>query len=115
MSDFVIQTRHLTRYFARKCVVHDLNLAVPRGSIFGFLGRNGSGKTTTLRMVLGLLAPSWGSSEILGHDSQRLPPKARARIGYLAEGHPVHGWMRVKDARAYQSRFYTKWNDELFQ
>src|SRR5262249_33388935 len=73
MSDFAIQTRHLTKYFGAKRVVYDLNLNVPRGSIFGFLGRNGSGKTTTLRMVLGLLAPTWGNSMILGHDSQDLP------------------------------------------
>ncbi|HEX3356613.1 MAG TPA: ABC transporter ATP-binding protein [Tepidisphaeraceae bacterium] len=114
MSDYVIQTHHLTRYFGRKKVVHDMNLAVPRGSIFGFLGRNGSGKTTSLRMILGLLRPTWGSSTILGHDSQNLPAEVRARIGYLAEGHPVYGWMRVKDAKAFQSQFYPKWNDELF-
>ena len=114
MSDFVIRTRNLTKYFGAKCVVRDLNLNVPRGSIYGFLGRNGSGKTTSLRMILGLLAPNWGTSTILGHDSQQLPPETRARIGYLAEGHPVCGWMRVKDAEAYQSRFYAQWNHELF-
>jgi ABC-2 type transport system ATP-binding protein len=114
MSDYVIQTKNLTKYFGSKCVVRDLNLNVPRGSIFGFLGRNGSGKTTSLRMMLGLLSPTWGTSTILGHDSQNLPPAARARIGYLAEGHPVFGWMRVNDAEAFQSRFYPKWNRELF-
>jgi ABC-2 type transport system ATP-binding protein len=114
MSDFAIQTHHLTRYFGGKRVVHDLNLSVPRGSIFGFLGRNGSGKSTSLRMILGLLAPSWGSSTVFGHDSQNLPPEVRARIGYLAEGHPAHGWMRVSDAEKYQSQFYPKWNRALF-
>jgi ABC-2 type transport system ATP-binding protein len=114
MSDYVIQTKNLTKYFGSKCVVRDLNLNVPRGSIFGFLGRNGSGKTTSLRMMLGLLSPTWGTSTILGHDSQNLPPAARARIGYLAEGHPVFGWMRVNDAEAFQSRFYPKWNRQLF-
>ena len=114
MSDYAIRTRNLTKYFGAKCVVRDLNLNVPRGSIYGFLGRNGSGKTTSLRMILGLLAPNWGTSTILGHDSQQLPPEARARIGYLAEGHPVCGWMRVKDAEAYQSRFYPLWNHDLF-
>lgn len=114
MSEHAIETRHLTRCFGAKRVVYDLNLGVPRGSIFGFLGRNGSGKTTTLRMILGLLMPSWGSSEVLGYDSRHLPADARARIGYLAEGHPIHGWMRVEDARAYQSRFYPRWNNRLF-
>jgi ABC-2 type transport system ATP-binding protein len=114
MNEFAIQTKNLTRYFGAKRVVHDLNLSVPRGSIFGFLGRNGSGKTTSLRMILGLLRPTWGGSTVLGHDSQNLPPEVRARIGYLAEGHPVFGWMRVRDAHAYQSRFYPRWNKELF-
>jgi ABC-2 type transport system ATP-binding protein len=114
VSDYAIQTHHLTRCFGAKRVVYDLNLSVPRGSIFGFLGRNGSGKTTTLRMVLGLLSPTWGGSTILGHDSRRIPPQVRARIGYLAEGHPAFGWMRVKDARSFQSRFYPKWNNDLF-
>lgn len=114
MSDYAIETRDLTKYFGGKCVVNNLNLHVPRGSIFGFLGRNGSGKTTSLRMILGLLSPSWGASTILGHDSQHLPPEARAKIGYLAEGHPVFGWMRVNDAEKFQSRFYPKWNRELF-
>ncbi|HEX4795753.1 MAG TPA: ABC transporter ATP-binding protein [Humisphaera sp.] len=113
-SDYAIQTHHLTRYFGAKRVVYDLNLAVPRGSIFGFLGRNGSGKTTSLRMILGLLAPTWGSSTLLGHDSQNLPPEVRARVGYLAEGHPVFGWMRVRDAHSFQSQFYPKWNRNLF-
>jgi ABC-2 type transport system ATP-binding protein len=52
MSDFAVQPQHLTRYFGAKRVVYDLNLSVPRGSIFGFLGRNGSGNTTNLRMIL---------------------------------------------------------------
>jgi ABC-2 type transport system ATP-binding protein len=114
MSDYAIRTRNLTKYFGTKCVVRDLNLNVPRGSIYGFLGRNGSGKTTSLRMILGLLSPTWGTSTILGHDSQHLPPEVRASIGYLAEGHPVFGWMRVKDAEAFQAQFYPTWNRELF-
>jgi ABC-2 type transport system ATP-binding protein len=114
MTDYVVRTDHLTKYFGRKCVVRDLNLCVPRGSIFGFLGRNGSGKTTSLRMLLGLMRPTRGSASVFGCDSLRLTPQVRARIGYLAEGHPVHGWMRVEEAGRYQSRFYPKWNHKLF-
>jgi ABC-2 type transport system ATP-binding protein len=113
-SDYVIRTDHLTRYFGRKAVVRDLNLCVPRGSIFGFLGRNGSGKTTTLRMLLGLLEPTRGSAKVLGCDSRRLTPAVRARIGYLAEGHPAYGGMRVAEAGRYQARFYPTWNSKLF-
>lgn len=114
MADNVIETHNLTRYFGRKRAVHSLSIVVPRGCVFGFLGRNGSGKTTTIRMLLGLLEPTRGSAGVLGHDSRDLTPDVRARIGYLAEGHHLYGWMRVKECGSFQSRFYENWNDDLF-
>jgi ABC-2 type transport system ATP-binding protein len=65
-------------------------------------------------MLLGLLEPTRGSAAILGHDSSALPPQLRARVGHLAEGHHVYGWMRVKDCARFQAAFYPKWNDHLF-
>lgn len=115
MSDNVIETRGLTRYFGRRCVVDSLDLNVPRGSVFGFLGRNGAGKSTTIRMLLGLLAPTRGSASVLGQDSADLPPETRTRIGYLAEGHHVYGWMSVAECGRFQSAFYPRWNDRIFQ
>jgi ABC-2 type transport system ATP-binding protein len=114
MSENVIETHGLTRYFGPRCVVDTLDLTVPRGCIFGFLGRNGAGKSTTIRMLLGLLPPTRGSSSVLGFDSQALPPEARARIGYLAEGHHVYGWMSVAECGRFQSAFYPHWNDKIF-
>ncbi len=114
MSDPVIQVRGLTRYFGGKCAVDSLDIDVPRGCIFGFLGRNGSGKTTAVRMLLGLLEPTRGSCSILGRDSMALTPAVRERVGYLAEGHHVYGWMRVRECGRFQSRFYRHWNDRLF-
>jgi ABC-2 type transport system ATP-binding protein len=110
----VIQTRALTKYFGGKCVVDSLTLAVPRGSVFAFLGRNGSGKTTTIRMLLGLLPPTRGGATILGHDITAIPPAARARIGYLAEGHQVFPAMTVAQSEAFQSAFFPTWNHSLF-
>src|SRR5262249_22156120 len=92
----VIQTHGLTRYFGGKAALLDMSIRVPRGSVFAFLGRNGAGKSTAIRMMLGLLEPTRGTATILGHDCTRLPPEARARIGYMAENHPVFGWMRVE-------------------
>src|SRR5262245_53152771 len=112
--DPVIEARGLTRYFGGKCAVNALSFRVPRGSVFAFIGRNGAGKTTTLRMILGLLEPTRGSAAILGHDSATLPPEARARIGYMAEGHPVYGWMRVSQYSRFQRGFYPRWNQDLF-
>jgi ABC-2 type transport system ATP-binding protein len=87
---------------------------VPRGSVFAFIGRNGAGKTTTIRMILGLLEPTRGSSTILGYDSAALPPASRARIGYMAEGHPVYAWMRVCQYAGFQKGFYDHWNQDTF-
>jgi ABC-2 type transport system ATP-binding protein len=112
--DAVIETRGLTRYFGRKCAVDSVSFRVPRGSVFAFIGRNGAGKTTTIRMILGLLEPTRGSATVLGHASAALPPAARARIGYMAEGHPVHAWMRVGQYEGYQRGFYAHWNHDIF-
>lgn len=111
----VISTRDLTRYFGSKPAVEGLNLDVPRGSVFAFLGRNGSGKTTAIRMLLGLVRPTRGGGTILGHDIRVLPPEVRARIGYLTEEHQLYGWMSVKECGEFQSRFYPRWNEKVFR
>src|SRR5437762_14297901 len=110
MSDQpVIRTRGLTRYFAKKPAIYELDLDVPPGSVFAFLGRNGSGKTTTIRMLLGLLRPTRGSSRVLGEDSQHLSPATRGRIGYMSESHSLHDWMTVAQEGYFQSQFYPTW------
>src|ERR1051325_7609652 len=114
-EESVIQARGLTRYFGSKAAVYELNLNVPRGSVFAFLGRNGSGKTTTIRMLLGLLQPTRGEGSILGHDIRAIPPAAKARIGYLTEEHQIYGWMDVGQSGAFQSQFYPKWKEKVFQ
>src|SRR2546421_12945939 len=111
----VIKAQGSTRYFGAKAAVCDLNLEVPRGSVFAFLGRNGSGKTTTIRMLLGLLRPTRGGGSILGHDIRALPPEARARIGYLTEEHQLYGWMKVRECGHFQSRFFPRWSDKIFR
>lgn len=112
--DVVIETNGLTRYFGNKKAVDGVTMRVPRGTVFAFLGRNGSGKTTTIRMLLGLLDPTRGSSRVLGHDSMRLPPEIRARVGYMSESHSVYRWMTVRAMGEYQSRFYPRWNARIF-
>jgi ABC-2 type transport system ATP-binding protein len=114
-KEIVICTRGLTRYYGAKPAVYELDLEVPRGCVFSFLGRNGSGKTTTIRMLLGLLQPTRGEGSILGYDILALPPEARARIGYLTEEHQLYGWMSVKECGAFQSRFYPRWNEKVFR
>jgi ABC-2 type transport system ATP-binding protein len=115
MNDLVIQTRGLTRLFGGKTAVADLHLEVPRGTVFAFLGRNGSGKSTTIRMLLGLLPPTRGTGELLGCNVRALTPEIRARIGYLAEDHPLYGWMTVQELGAFQRSFFPRWNQKMFR
>ena len=110
----VIQARGLTKYFGSKPAVYELNLDVPRGCVFAFLGRNGSGKTTTIRMLMGLLPPTRGDGTILGQDIRELSPEIRARIGYLTEEHQLYGWMSVRENGEFQSKFFPKWNEKIF-
>ena len=114
MSDFAIETDRLTRYFGQRAAVLDVSMRVPRGCVFALLGRNGSGKSTTLRMLLGLLAPTRGSARVLEFDSTELPPEARARIGYMAEGHPLIPWMRLGDLEKFQRDSFPRWNARIF-
>ncbi len=111
----VIEIDHLTKYYGKREIVRDLSLLVPGGSIYGFLGRNGMGKTTTIRILLGMEEPTRGSTRVFGEDSRTLAPQTRARIGYLPEGHHVYGWMTVRECGRFQASFFPKWNQDIFE
>ncbi|MDQ6725549.1 MAG: ABC transporter ATP-binding protein [Actinomycetota bacterium] len=81
-----IETTGLTKSLGGRTVVDRLSLSVPEGSVFGFLGPNGSGKTTTLRMLLGLIFPDAGRIRILGEDSREAPAELLGQVGALVEG-----------------------------
>ena len=92
-----VATVELTRRFGRVTAVDQVSLDVPRGSVYGFLGPNGSGKTTTIRMLLGLVAPHSGEVELLG---QAMPGRAQhvlPRVGALIEGPAFHAYMSGRD------------------
>jgi ABC-2 type transport system ATP-binding protein len=112
MPDAIV-TRRLTKYYGRRCVVDSLNLHVARGTVYGLLGRNGAGKSTTIKMLLGMVQPSYGGAELLGERVSELRPETRRRIAYLAEGHPLYRWMTVGDAVRFTRAFYPTWNDAL--
>jgi ABC-2 type transport system ATP-binding protein len=94
-------------------VVDSLDLRVPKGIVYGLLGRNGAGKSTTIKMLTGMVQPDYGDVSLLGEDINRLTPATRARIAYLAEGHPLYGWMTVREAVAFTRAFYATWNQPL--
>jgi ABC-2 type transport system ATP-binding protein len=104
--DDAIRTYRLTKYYGGRKVVDTLELRVPRGTVYGLLGRNGAGKSTTLKMLAGLVQPDHGRVELLGTDVAALPPAIRARIAYLPEGHPLYTWMTIREAVAFTVSFY---------
>lgn len=79
-----VEVHGLTKRSGSRAIVNALDLTVPRGSVFGLIGPNGCGKTTTLRLLIGLLHPDEGSSRLLGEDSRTLSADARRRIAYLS-------------------------------
>jgi ABC-2 type transport system ATP-binding protein len=104
--DDAIRTDRLTKYYGGRPVVDSLDLRVPRGTVYGLLGRNGAGKSTTLKMITGMVRPDHGRVELLGEDIDALAPATRARVAYLAEGHPLYTGMTVREAVAFTTSFY---------
>lgn len=114
MPDMIV-THGLTKYYGRRRVVDSLDLRVAQGTVYGLLGRNGAGKTTIIKMLLGMVHPSCGRAEVFGEQSLALRPATRARIAYLAEGHPLYRWMSVADAVRFTRAFYPRWDDWLLE
>ena len=85
MSELILQTEALTKRYRRRTVVDDLALSVERGDIFGFLGQNGAGKSTVIRMALGLVRPTRGRVLLFGHDIAKHPLRALGRVGAIVE------------------------------
>jgi ABC-2 type transport system ATP-binding protein len=113
--DDAIRTYRLTKHYGKRKVVDNLDLQVPRGTVYGLLGRNGAGKSTTLKMLTGMVRPDYGQAELLGHNVDTLPPATRARIAYLAEGHPLYTGMTVREAVAFTTSFYPQADRKLVE
>ena len=96
-----VEIDHVTKTFGTHVAVDDLSLAVPTGSIYGFIGPNGSGKTTTLRMIMRILHPNGGTVTVLGESSMGA---ASDRVGYLPEERGLYKQMKVRDVL----RFYAE-------
>jgi ABC-2 type transport system ATP-binding protein len=115
MQDIIIETQQLTKYYGKRLALDHLNMRIARGSIYGLLGRNGSGKTTAIKLLLGLLVPTSGSATVLGCDSQSLTPAVRGQVGYVTEGHRLYGWMPIGTLENFQKAFFPgRWDSRLF-
>jgi ABC-2 type transport system ATP-binding protein len=109
-----IECINLTHYYGKKLVYENLSFHIPEGSILGLLGKNGSGKTTTINILNGFLQPRSGQCLIYGENSQHLTPANKSRIGFLIEGHIQYAFMNIHQVEKFYAGFYPKWNREPY-
>jgi len=104
--DIVIDVEGLTKKFDGRTVVHDLSMQVKRGMIYGFLGPNGSGKTTTIRMLCGLLTPDEGHGTCLGYDIRTETDKIKLQVGYMTQRFSLYQDLSVRENLEFIARVY---------
>jgi ABC-2 type transport system ATP-binding protein len=105
-QDIVIDVKHLTKKFDGRAVVRDLSMQVKRGTIYGFLGPNGSGKTTTIRMLCGLLTPDEGEGTCLGYDIRTETDKIKRQVGYMTQRFSLYQDLSVRENLEFIARIY---------
>ena len=110
-----VVTDRLTKYYGGNRVVNGLNLTVQEGSVYALLGRNGAGKSTTIKMLMGLVHPDFGSATVLGEDAHNMSAETRAQIAWVGEGHPLYRWMTIDGAIRFAKPFYPVWHDDLVE
>ncbi len=121
MSDDVIVAEHLVVRYRGKTALDGLDLRVPRGAVYAFLGDNGAGKTTTMKILTGLAPPDTGRAEILGLNCWSRAQELRHRVGYMPERPRFYDWMTVQDTGWFTASFhrpgflprYREWIDRL--
>ncbi|MCM1355092.1 MAG: ABC transporter ATP-binding protein [Staphylococcus sp.] len=102
------------RYGTGRVIYSDLSFEVPKGRILGLLGKNGTGKTTTINILMGYLRPQKGECRIFGENITGLSPATRARIALLIEGHVQYSFMTIGQIERFYSSFYPKWNRDAY-
>ena len=105
-GDVVIDVHGLTKKFDGRAVVRDLSMQVKRGTIYGFLGPNGSGKTTTIRMLCGLLTPDEGDGTCLGYDIRTETDKIKRQVGYMTQRFSLYQDLSVRENLEFVARLY---------
>ncbi len=105
-GDMAISVKGLTKRFGNRTVVDDFDMEVPKGAIYGFLGPNGSGKTTTIRMMCGLLIPDAGSGSCLGYDILKEPQKIKEHVGYMTQRFSLYEDLTIRENLDFMARMY---------
>ncbi len=110
----VVEINNLTHYYGSRLIFENLSFNIREGSIFGLLGKNGTGKTTTINILNGFLRPKSGQCLMFGEDSYSLSPATKARVGFLIEGHVQYSFMNIRQIERYYSAFYPRWKKEAY-
>src|SRR3954465_2237797 len=111
----VIELKHVTKNFGNNTALADVSLEVPAGVVFALMGENGAGKTTAIRLMLGLTEPTYGAIRVLGLDSSRDGLAIRSRIGYLPERPTLYEWMTAAEIGWFTAGFYPDGFEKQFR
>ena len=109
----MIEVDNVWKSYGRFDALQGLSFAVPQGSAFALIGANGAGKSTTIKCLMNIIAPSQGRATILGVDSQHISPRELAQIGYVSENQKMPGHMTVAGYLDYLRGFYPSWDRAL--
>ncbi len=110
----IVECKNLTHYYGKRCIYENLNFEIPKGRILGLLGKNGTGKTTTINILNGYLKPRSGECLMFGENSANLSPETKQKVGLLIEGHVQYSFMNITQIEKFYSAFYPKWKKEAY-
>ncbi len=114
MEQPIVECKNLTHYYGKRCIYENLNFSIPKGRILGLLGKNGTGKTTTINILNGYLKPKSGECLMFGENASNLSPETKQKVGLLIEGHVQYAFMNISEIERFYSAFYPKWKKEAY-
>jgi ABC-2 type transport system ATP-binding protein len=112
--EYHIEVNDLYHKYGNRVIYENLNFKVPKGKVFGLLGKNGVGKTTLIKILMGFLRPAGGTCRIMGDESHNLSPDTRRKVGLLFEGHLAYEFMTIESIEKFFAPYYPKWKKKLY-